>query len=380
MRRFDPSTIDVMDLLEILEVRNLTLPSEEQANFSCPYPSHSRGDEKPSCYMNTGVRIPEKTGLWMCQGCHESGGAFKLVAYMMNVSPIKAIGWLRAAYDPMSLDPDEINMAQIIRDRIARRDKPKSEVVENPLLDISLIARYQLDWRKARKAYEAGDGFDACDYMFGRGFSVDTLEAWQFGYDEITDRLVFPVRDELGRLVGFKGRATDEDRRPKYMVMGDKPQKKARHGYPIHEKSLVVFGLDRALNYMDVSNNRTLIVCEGELNAIALHQMGYSNAVAVNGSYLSRVQELLLRQYADRIVCFFDSDMSGQRGIFGWVSDSGEYKPGLGAKLEPFVDISVVPDHEHDPAKMLELGLEDEVSECIAEAASIRQLRLVRSQ
>jgi len=119
------------------------------------------------------------------------------------------------------------------------------------------------------------------------------------------------------------------------MYIGDKPSK-SHYGFPIPQASQFVFGLHEASKHGD-----RLILCEGELNAVALWQMGFKNACAVNGSNFSHRQAMLIREYADSVVVFFDTDTSGNDGT-KMVRDA----------LRPYLSVFVVDPHEGDPAEM----------------------------
>jgi DNA primase len=210
------------------------------------------------------------------------------------------------------------------------------------------------------EGFQTGQGHPACDYAFGRGFLPDTLAEWQFGYDERSKRLVFAVRDEQNRLVGFKGRALD-GRHPKYLVIGDRPGKPAHYGYPCYQTGKLVFGLSHALKLADPydeDRHRHLIVCEGELNAVALWQAGYP-AVAISGSNFTEDQERLLIRHADSVTLFFDSDEAGDRAAWGYTDSKGQEHLGAAQKLRPFIGVRLVPPHEDDPASMSEQQIAD---------------------
>jgi DNA primase len=171
-------------------------------------------------------------------------------------------------------------------------------------------------------------------YMVGRGLDQDTLDAWQIGYDEISDRITIPVRDAEGQLVGFKGRAWREGQQPKYLIVGNVPGRPQRYDFDTYAKSQVVFGLDRA-------QGDRVVCCEGELNAIMLHQYGEYGAVSVAGSLFSAKQaELIIRRFS-RAVVYFDGDDAGRSGTKTVV-----------AALEPYMPVSVVVDPPDDAAAL----------------------------
>jgi len=300
-----------------------------------------------------------------------------LAMYMLQINRIKALRFLKEAYDPASFNPSDHSTVSELERFFEKRRK----TVEDPydiVLDEELIDDYAIDWAQVEGEIE-GDIPESLEYMINRGFSSEALNAWEFGYDEVTDRIVFPVRDDIGRLVGFKARAWRDGQRPKYLNLGDspgKPENRKRFGFPTHLKSRYVFGMNKALEMARAVGDDAvdqLIVCEGELNAIALWDKGFENSVAVNGSDLSKQQADIFRKYADELLLFFDSDRAGHEGIWGWTDEDDRFHPGVVTKLLPFIRIKIVPVHDGDPATMSY----SEINKCIEEAQSARALQMI---
>jgi DNA primase len=98
-----------------------------------------------------------------------------------------------------------------------------------------------------------------------------------------------------------------------------------------------------------------LVLCEGEMNAIACRAAGVDNAVAIGTTSITSEQVWLLRAHADELVFFYDSDDAGENAVWGYASD-GRWYPGLVEKLSPYFRLYVVDDHEGDPADMMRDG------------------------
>jgi len=307
-----------------------------------------------------------ETSAWFCHGCKRRGStAVTLVAYVLDLSPMRAKKVLREAYDPGSFRTGDGDVGQEIRDYIAKIRVPKDTGWHNGAIDEEMMEAYTVDWVAAAQARSDGEGFPPCNYMLQRGFTPETLEDWQFGYDERTGRIVFPVRNELGQLIGFKGRATD-GREPKYLVIGDSDGMPVRYGHARYYTGIVVFGLDRAVQHMD--DRLQLIVCEGELNAIALSQMGFSNSVALNGSRLTRRQQQLIRACADEVIMFFDFDKAGQEGMWGYEDEKGFWHPGAIEILARDCTVRLVESHDDDAAGLMQAGRQADVEALISGA------------
>lgn len=343
MPAFDPSCIEVEDFLECLEIRNIDRATEKEFCFSCPYPAHVKGDESPSAYMNI------ETTAFFCHSCHARGNAISFTADVLGVAPIAAVRMLKQRYAPGGIDPDSRSMVEEIR-KILYRKQPEKRV--NKILDESVLDAYRIDW-----GTEARRGATYAMYMFvNRGFRLRELKNWQFGYSLEFERITLPIRDERGRLVGIKARAWD-DRRPKYLNLRDDA-----NGVEPYLKNDVVFALDRAL--ASPEHDGVLIIVEGEYNAIAMHSLGYSNVVAINGSYFGEKQIQLIKQHAERVVLFFDSDQAGF-----------DATRALAEALLPFLFVDVCPDHFGDPAEMHPYS----VKRCLAEARGFMELQLARA-
>ncbi len=185
----------------------------------------------------------------------------------------------------------------------------------------------------------APPGWDTLrNYLNGRGFAEAQLveagllvEGERSPYDRFRDRLMIPIRDDRGRVVGFGGRIMPEestnsaraDTGPKYL---NTPQT------PIFDKGGVLYALDRAKE--DIRGSQTAVIVEGYMDVIAAHQHGYRNVVASMGTALTDRQATLLQRFADRVVLAMDADEAGSaanlRAIQVVASASERPRPGGG--------------------------------------------------
>lgn len=136
--------------------------------------------------------------------------------------------------------------------------------------------------------------YDFCPrYMRERGFSRSTLWRWEVGYDSEADRVTLPVRDETGRLVGFSKRSTT-GAEPKYLHLGFK-------------RSKVLYG-----EFFCPSDAGVQVwVCEGQMDALALWQMGVKYPVATMSARVGPLQVARISRYP-RVVLAFDNDADGR--------------------------------------------------------------------
>ncbi len=123
-------------------------------------------------------------------------------------------------------------------------------------------------------------------------------------YDRFRNRLMIPIRDERGRVIGFGARALDPDDNPKYL---NSPQT------PLFDKSKTLFGLDAART--PIREQGTAVIVEGYMDAIQAHQAGFKNVVAQMGTAMTETQLRLLTRSstaAKRIILALDADAAGQ--------------------------------------------------------------------
>lgn len=121
-------------------------------------------------------------------------------------------------------------------------------------------------------------------------------------YDYFRNRLMIPIRDERGRVIGFGARALNPEDEPKYL---NSPQT------PLFDKSRTLFGLDIARS--TIRDSETAVIVEGYMDALQAHQAGFTNVVAQMGTSLTEMQlKLLAPRWAKRIILALDSDAAGQ--------------------------------------------------------------------
>ncbi len=325
MSNFDLKQVNVLEFLEELEIRNISEETTEEVRFSCPFPGHMTGDENPSAYMN------RDSTAWFCHGCKRKGNAVTFLSDLHNVSHVVSHRFLRERFGGGFQVPKD-TLEKEIYDYFMVQEKPTVEPInyalqQNVLSDFSCLN-------------EA-----SCAYLQDRGFTQGTIEKFQLGWDEKSTRITIPIFDEVGRLVGFKGRAIDPDNVPKYKVIGG-----SQYGWPRYHIGLVVFGI----NYVSPEIDAAILV-EGELNAIAMHQMTFDHTIAIGGSTFTDTHAAKIIDRFDSILLYFDSDKAG-----------AEATRQAAKKLEPHMKVYIAPDHDEDPADILQTyGIGDGISRVV---------------
>jgi DNA primase len=121
-------------------------------------------------------------------------------------------------------------------------------------------------------------------------------------YDKFRHRIMFPIRDERGRMAGFGARVLNPEDVPKFM---NSPQT------PVFDKGHLLYGLDRARR--DIRTLDQVVIVEGYLDVIALHQAGYANTVSPMGTALTDHQLYLIKRFTRRMVLALDPDAAGAK-------------------------------------------------------------------
>ncbi len=120
-------------------------------------------------------------------------------------------------------------------------------------------------------------------------------------YDNFRNRVMTPIIDVRGNVIAFGGRVLD-DSKPKYINTGDTL---------VYKKTNEVF----ALNFAKDSGKDSIILCEGYMDVIAMHQAGFTNAVAGCGTALTNEQVRLIKRYANEVILTYDADEAGQKAL-----------------------------------------------------------------
>ena len=121
-------------------------------------------------------------------------------------------------------------------------------------------------------------------------------------HDKFSGRIVFPIKDHKGNVLGFGGRAIDENRQPKYL---NSPETE------VYKKSKVLYGLFE--NSQIIKEKNQAVIVEGYMDLISLYQIGVKNVVATLGTAFTKDHANLLKKYAKQVIIMFDSDEAGKK-------------------------------------------------------------------
>lgn len=275
----------------------------------CPF----HNEKSPSFSVSPGKQM------YYCFGCGAGGNVFTfLMEYENYTFPevMKILAERAGVALPEREYSQEERKQQDLRTQILELNKMAAKYFYYQLR--SENGKQAMDYLKGRQLTDEtiksfGLGFankysnDLYRYMKQKGVSDELLkesglmnvDEKQGMYDKFWNRVIFPIMDANSRVIGFGGRVMG-DGKPKYL---NSPETK------VFDKSRNLYGL----NVARTSRKKNLLVCEGYMDVISLHQAGFKNAVASLGTALTTQHAGLLKRYTDEVILTYDSDEAGTR-------------------------------------------------------------------
>ena len=308
---------EVRDRTDIVEVVSKFVSIKKVGkNFKGLCPFHS--EKTPSFTVSSEKRI------YHCFGCGAGGNVFKFVMEVQNISFVDAV---RQFAESAGVPIPRANKGNLNDPKYQEREalKKANELATN---------YFQSLFKESEK------GLAARDYLKGRHFAGEILDQYKIGwaipewrgltnhlrktsnlsrktvlqsglviekeegssiYDRFRGRVIFPIQDAHGSVIGFGGRAISESDQPKYL---NSPET------PLYQKSQVLFGMNLAKQAIRKEDQAILV--EGYLDQMRATQYGVLNTVATCGTALTAKQAAMLRNYASSVVMVFDSDNAGR--------------------------------------------------------------------
>jgi DNA primase len=308
---------DAVDFVELVSART-ELRRAGPARFEGLCPFHD--ERTPSFGIDPGQKV------YHCFGCQASGDVFTFVQETEGVDFKGALELLAERYG-----------VELQREQEDPRDAELRRRRERLLELLSRTAKYY-----DRCLWDSSEAAKARDYLRGRGLEEETLKAFRVGYapsawdrvllasrqggfsvaelyatglaqrskqngqpyDRFRSRIMFPLADIRGRVLGFGARAMREEQRPKYLNTSDND---------VYHKGLHLYGADLARAH--ATRAGAVILCEGYTDVIALHQAGMRNAVGLMGTALTGEQVGELSRMAQTVLLALDADSAGQEAM-----------------------------------------------------------------
>lgn len=346
--------IQAADIVEVISDSVQLKKSGRDFQGLCPF----HAEKTPSFHVD------HHKQLFYCFGCGEGGNVVSFVMKQENASFPEAIRMLASRYHiliPETRDPEK-----------ARQKKSEQEQYFE-------VNRMAMEFFRGC-LHDQDTGKNARKYLEERGFSRETLAAFQVGfdpgrgeslfsyaqkkkipkkslealglivnkngryYDRFWDRIVFPIFDPKGRVIGFGGRVMNDanPNRPKYL---NSPET------PLFDKSRSLYGLPTAK--IPSRQSGEVFIVEGYLDILSLYQNGIKNAVATLGTSLTPEHIRLLLRYAESMILVYDSDEAGIRAAVRCIDNFRKihihFSPGSFSRDSEFNTRILVLPKDHDP-------------------------------
>ena len=305
------AALDIADVVS--EVVALKPAGRGQLKGLCPF----HNEKTPSFHVH------QDRGFYYCFGCQAKGDLFDFVMRTQGVEFFEAMQYLgqRAGIEVSPQTPKDNKRRDLYELNRLAADYFKAQLKVFPAAHSYLLKRQltqeSIDGFELGYAPEGWDEF--LKYALTKGANEPDLIAAGLirenergrRYDYFRHRIMFPIKDYMGRIVGFSGRVLD-DSQPKYLNTAETD---------IFKKAELLYGLDTAKSFIRSSGE--CLVVEGYMDVIALHQTGFTSAVAALGATLTPEQAVQLsRLDVQKLYLAFDADEAGQRAILGGLEQS----------------------------------------------------------
>ncbi len=291
------------DIIDVLEEYISFKRNGDNYMALCPF--HS---EKTPSFVAS-----RKKQIFKCFGCGESGNVISFVMKYKNMNFVDSVKFL-ANRIGIVIDSEEgnnklgkyynilVDAAKYFYVNLKKNNEPKKYLKDRGLSE-NIIVKFGLGY--ALNTFQS-----LRKYLVDKGYSLDDLT--QLGlvnlkdgkyYDRFINRIMFPIFNSSGKVIGFGGRVLD-DRVPKYLNSKDSV---------VFKKGNNIYGL----NFLLKSGKwfESIIVVEGYMDCIALHNHGITNVVASLGTAFTIVQAKLLSKYTNKVYLCFDDDEAGKKAI-----------------------------------------------------------------
>lgn len=313
------SRLDIVDL-----VQSYIKLQKAGSNYRTNCPFH--GEKTPSFFVSPARQI------WHCFGCQRGGDVFKFVMEIEGLDFPEALRLLAQKTGVILKREDSSLRSE--KNRLYDICECAAQVFEKKLSLAPVVKNYLKKRGVADKTIEEfriGFSPPSWDFLLKnlltRGFKREEIEkaglvvrseeksSW---YDRFRNRIMFPINDANGRVMGFGGRIFEEV--PTHAAVGtptsglkdqnvgakyiNSPQT------PIYDKSSVLYGFDKAKQ--EIRTRNQVVLVEGYMDCLMSHQAGLKNTVAVSGTALTSQQAKSLRRLCDTIVASFDADAAGE--------------------------------------------------------------------
>lgn len=295
------------DIVDVISERVRLKKAGRNFTGLCPF----HNEKTPS------FSVSQEKQIYKCFGCGEAGNVISFVMKDKNLPFIEAVKYLaNRANIPLKLGNGEQSQSNRKKDLLYKVNVEAAKFFFSNLMNNQNAKEYFLNRgikEETIKKFGLGYANDSWNslmfYLRKKGINDVLLEEAGLisvnkekgrKYDRFRNRVMFPVFDYQGKVIGFGGRVLD-DSKPKYL---NSPETL------VFQKGTNLYGLNFALKHN--MSERYFVIVEGYMDLISLHQYGITNVVASLGTALTINQARLLKRYADKVVISYDADLAGQ--------------------------------------------------------------------
>lgn len=273
----------------------------------CPF----HGEKTPSFNIYT------ENGSFYCFGCGVGGDVITFIMKIENLDYIEAVKFLAQRAGMTMPEESFDDSLSKLRTRVFEANREAARFFyaelytkegENALSYLRSRALKESTIRHFGLGFAPDSRFALTNHLKSKGFTDAELIAANLVFktrsgngvvDRFYNRVMFPIIDLRGNVIAFGGRIMT-DQKPKYLNTSDTV---------VFSKSNNLFSLNNAKN----AGSKSLILCEGYMDVIAINQAGFQNAVATLGTALTTEQAILMKRYCDEVIICYDSDEAGQK-------------------------------------------------------------------
>ena len=295
------------DIVDVISERVRLKKAGRNFTGLCPF----HNEKTPS------FSVSQEKQIYKCFGCGEAGNVISFVMKDKNLPFIEAVKYLaNRANIPLKLGNGEQSQSNRKKELLYKVNVEAAKFFFSNLMNNQNAKEYFLNRgikEETIKKFGLGYANDSWNslmfYLRKKGINDGLLEEAGLisvnkekgrKYDRFRNRVMFPVFDYQGKVIGFGGRVLD-DSKPKYL---NSPETL------VFQKGTNLYGLNFALKHN--MSERYFVIVEGYMDLISLHQYGITNVVASLGTALTINQARLLKRYADKVVISYDADLAGQ--------------------------------------------------------------------
>lgn len=353
---------DLLSQTDIVSFIDSYLPLKKQgANFVACCPFHQ--EKTPS------FSVISKKQFYHCFGCGVSGNAISFAMNYLNQDFSEAVDTLalragmQVPRDGKSQEKPVRNLYQLLHQtalfyqKALQINTPALQYLAQRGVTGDVLAQFQIGYAPAgwHTLTQVRAFHTATEDLITTGMLIKK-DNGQGTYDRYRHRLMFPIHDRQGRIIGFGGRALDDAQKPKYL---NSPETVIFH------KNRELYGLHQVLNTH--AKPESIIIVEGYMDVIALAQAGITNAVATLGTATSIYHIQLLAKHTPHIIFCFDGDAAGQQAAMRALENM---LPALDTTLQAsFVFLP----NEHDPDSYIRAFGKNAFETFITNATSFHQ-------